>query len=77
MKKKKTQEQKIISYVERFGSITPLEAISDLSVYRLASRMSSLKGKGYTFKTEMVHAVNRYGEPTHFARYSEIKAPAI
>jgi hypothetical protein len=75
--KKKTQEQKIISYVERFGSITPLEAISDLSVYRLASRMSSLKGKGYTFKTETVHAVNRYGEPTHFARYSEIKAPAV
>lgn len=74
---KKTQEQKIITYIDRYGSITQLEAIVDLNVYRLASRMNGLKNKGYTFKTEMVHAVNRYGEPTHFARYSEIKAPAV
>ena len=74
---KKTQEQKIITYIDRYGSITQLEAIVDLNVYRLASRMNGLKNKGYTFKTEMIHGKNRDGEPTRFARYSELKAPAV
>ena len=42
-----------------FGSITALEAVSDLGITQLSARICELQtGK------------NRYGEPTHFIRYS-------
>ena len=76
-KNKPTQKQKIIAYIEKYGSITQHEAIIDLGVYRLPSRMNELKNMGYTFKRETIKAKNRDGEPTHFAKYSELVAPAV
>ena len=38
-----TQNQRIIDYINQFGSITQLEALRDLGVMRLASRISDLK----------------------------------
>ena len=72
-----TQKQKIIDYIEKYGSITQLEAFVDLGIFRLPSRMNELKDMGYTFKREIIKAKNRDGEPTHFAKYSELVAPAV
>lgn len=77
MNQKQTQHQRIIDYIEKHGSITQLEAIVDLAIFRLPSRMNEFKVMGYTFKREIIKGKNRYGEPTHFARYSELKAPAV
>ncbi len=65
-----TQNQLILDYIAEFGSITQLEAIRDLGVMRLASRISDLKRKGYiiTSKTETVK--NRYGKTTCIKRYT-------
>lgn len=67
---KETQCQKIIRYMQKFGSITPLEAISDIGCMRLASRINDIKKMGYKVKTEHIDGFNRLGEATHFARYS-------
>ena len=68
---KKTDKQvdKIYKYMKDFGSITQLDAIRDLGVMRLASRISEMRMSGIAIKKEMETGKNRYGEPTHYARY--------
>jgi hypothetical protein len=65
-----SQEQKIIHYMDRFGGITQLEALRDLGVMRLASRISNLRKRGYDIKSEMITVRNRFGEECHVSRYS-------
>lgn len=67
---KPTQNERIIDYIERFGSITQLEALRDLGVMRLASRISDLKGQGYPIVAKSVTVQNRFEEPCRVMRYS-------
>ena len=64
------QTDKIYKYMKDFGSITQLDAIRDLGVMRLASRISEMRMSGIAIKKEMETGKNRYGEATHYARYS-------
>lgn len=66
---KVTQCQRIIDYIEQFGSISTLEAFSDLGVARLASRIHDLKCMGYQFTSEIKSSRNRFGEKTYFKVY--------
>ena len=69
-----TQCERIIQYMDDFGGITALEAMQDLGIMRLASRICDLKQQGYKIKTEEVKKRNRYGETIRVARYSrEVK----
>lgn len=67
--KRPTQTQRVLDYMHDFGSITSLEAIVDLGVHRLASRVSELKKAGYPIVSEFVPVKNRYGETCHVKRY--------
>ena len=49
----------ILDYLKDFGEITQLDALKDLGIMRLASRVSELKRKGYAIKTTMRTAKNR------------------
>ena len=69
-----TQCERIVQYMNDFGCITQLDALSDLGVMRLASRISNLRKSGVPIKKEMVSAKNRYGETVHFDRYQIVKA---
>lgn len=66
---KPKQTDRIIDYIKEFGSITQLEALRDLGIMRLASRVSELRKMGYPViaKTEAVS--NRYGEKCYIKRY--------
>lgn len=66
---KLTQCERIVRHLEDYGSINPLEAISEYGIMRLASRITDLKQKGYLISTRMVKGKNRYGEPTRYAVY--------
>ena len=66
---KPTQNQRIIEYIKEFGSITQFEALRDLGVMRLASRISDLKRLGYPVESEMVVVKNRYGEECRVKSY--------
>ena len=65
-----TQCERVLKYIDDFGSITQLEAMTDLGIMRLASRVNDLRKAGYPLTATMVFSKNRYGEQTHFARYS-------
>lgn len=66
---KPTQNQRIIEYMQEFGGITQLEALRDLGVMRLASRISDLRRIGYDIDSETVAVKNRWGENCYIKRY--------
>ena len=67
---KPTQNERVIKYIKDFGSITQLEAIKDIGVMRLASRISDLKKQGVPITSKFEKVKNRYGEETQIKRYS-------
>lgn len=66
---KPTQNERILDYINQFGSITQLEALRDIGCMRLASRISDLKRLGYPITSEVEVVKNRYGENSHIKRY--------
>ena len=67
---KATQTERVLDYIEQFGSITPLEAMRDLGVYRLSARIADLRSGGYPIQTRIEAVPNRYGGKSNVARYS-------
>lgn len=64
-----SQNGRIIDYLAKNGSITQLDAMRDLGIMRLGARVFDLKERGYNIVTVMVEDLNRFGEPTRYARY--------
>ena len=68
---KVNQRERILSYIDDFGSITPMDAFMDLGITKLASRVSELIHKdGIAISKTKEYARNRYGEKVHYMRYS-------
>lgn len=67
---KDTQTERILQYMQDYGSITQMDALREFGCMRLASRISDLKRKGYGIEKTQIAGVNRYGETTHYASYS-------
>lgn len=65
-----TQRQRVLDYITEFGGITPYEAMKDLGIMRLASRVAELKKMGYTIESEYIAVKNRYGETSRVKRYT-------
>ena len=65
-----TQREKISNYLDKYGSITPLEAIRDLGVMRLAARINEMINDGERIVKTTEKAKNRDGETVYFARYA-------
>jgi len=64
-----SQRERILSYLKENKTITPLEALSELGVYRLSARIGELRTDGHDISTETLSSKNRYGEHIHFAKY--------
>ena len=64
-----TQKERVINYIRDYGSITPLDAMRDLGIMRLAARVHDLRADGYRIASDMVGVENRWGEKTMIARY--------
>lgn len=67
--KRPTQCERIVKYMEDFGTITTLDAFLDLGVCRLASRICELRKQGYVIKDVKECVLNRYGEKCYIKRY--------
>ena len=67
---KPTQAQRVLDYIEQFGSITQYEALKDLGIMRLASRVSELNKQGHNITGHMISVQNRFGESCHVKRYT-------
>ena len=66
---KLTQGMKILNYLWSFGSITPVEALRDLGVMRLAARIGELEQEGIEIIHERETGENRMGEKVTYSRY--------
>ena len=65
-----TQAERVLAYMAEHGSVTQFEALKDLGVMRLASRISELRRNGHKIESQMVKVENRYGETCRVKRYS-------
>lgn len=65
-----TQNKRIIRYLKDFGSITAYEAVRELGITQLSARICELQNMGYKFNKKTEFSRNRYGEKTHYIRYS-------
>ena len=70
-----TQSMKILKYMMDQGSITPVEAMKEFGVMRLAARINDLERQGFEILHERASGPNRYGETIYFSRY-RLKAGA-
>lgn len=69
-----TQADRVIDYMKQFGSISSLEAFSDLGVTRLSARIWEIRhDRGYKIKAVTETTKNRFGEKVKYFRYSIIE----
>ena len=64
------QTARVYAYMLQNGSITTLDAMLDLGVLRLASRISELKRAGIPIQKDWTTVKNRFGEDCKVLRYS-------
>lgn len=64
-----TQCERILLFMKECGGITSLDAMQDLGVMRLASRVSDLRKMGYSITAKTIKGANRYGETIHYKKY--------
>ena len=67
---KKSQKERILDYMNEFGSISSWEAFRDLGITRLAARASDIEADGIVLNHEREATTNRYGEKVYYTRYS-------
>lgn len=65
---RKSQKDLILEHLEKFGSITPMEAQRLYGCMRLGARIWDLKHDGHAIVKEMVEVITRSGK-AHVARY--------
>ena len=67
------QCKRILDYLDMYGSITPIEALRDLGIMRLAARIYDIRSKlGIQIEDEIVQDINRMGEPIHYKKYKKV-----
>ena len=67
---KKSQKERILDYMDEFGSISSWEAFRDLGITRLAARASDIEADGIVLNHKREATTNRYGEKVYYTRYS-------
>lgn len=65
-----TQRERVIKYLNEFGSITRAEGFTQLGIVELPARICELESMGYEFDKETVFSKNRYGEKVCFTKYT-------
>ena len=67
---KVTHKDRVLKYINDFGSISSLEAFNDLGNTRLSASIWLLRHQdGYKIESITEQKKNRYGEPTSYFRY--------
>ena len=70
------QRAKIIEYMRNNNGITSLEAVENLRILRLASRIHELVKLGYDIDKETVYNRKEDGTVVHYTRYTLLGEPA-
>ena len=63
------QHKDILFFIYIHGSITPMDAFSELGITKLATRISEMKIIGVHFGQNYESRVNMMGKKSHYMRY--------
>ena len=66
----KPSAQRVLQYMIDYGSITGQQAINDLGMTELRSRISEITRAGFPIRKEWQNTRNKFGERISFVRYS-------
>jgi len=61
------QETRLLHYLESNKKISPMEAWTELGIYRLSDVVFKLRNKNYEIETERKSVLNRFDETCNFA----------
>lgn len=64
-----SQHDMILSYMERRGSITPMDAFADLGITKLATRIGEMRRAGIAIIQNVETGKNRFGKTVRYMRY--------
>jgi hypothetical protein len=65
-----TQTQAILEYLNKYGTITPIDALRELGCFRLAARIHELEQSGYNIPRRTVTMRGKKtGRRVHFTEY--------
>lgn len=67
---KATQRMRIMKHLKEGKTLTSLQAMTELGIMTLPSRISELRRRGEPIKKNMIAVQNRYGEYVRIAEYS-------
>ena len=63
------QTERLQEHLRTHKTVTPLEAWSELGIYRLAAVVFTLRESGLKIETNLIEVKNQFGEPCHVAQY--------
>lgn len=63
------QREIVMRHLKEVGSITPIEALQEYGIFRLASRVCELRKMGANIQDETVYYTNRLGKKKHYSKY--------
>lgn len=63
------QKERLLDYLQKNGSINPLEAWKELGIYRLSATILELRKQGHIIETTRMDVKNRFNEKCHVAKY--------
>lgn len=63
------QIDRVVQYVQRYGSISPIEAFYDLGITKLATVISRSIRDGMKWDKQTEQTFNRFGEKVRYMRY--------
>lgn len=64
-----TQCARVLRYLKENESITAMEALNELGIFRLASRICDLRQSGVEISDRWKEVENRYGEKCRIKEY--------
>ena len=65
-----THKELLLNWFKDHRTITPMEALKELGIYRLGARVFDLRGDGHVIDTDLVEVRDRHGNVSHPARYT-------
>lgn len=63
------QTDRLLNYLDKHKSITPMQGWNDLGIYRLSDTVFKLRKSGIAISTRVATVKNRFNEPCRVAKY--------
>ena len=67
----KPQHERILRFLDENGSITPMEAFSELGITKLSTRIGEMIESGISIEKHREKGRNRFGEKVNYMRYTK------